>query len=54
MESGDLAMNLYRPNGADRDMLRFKIYVSGGPVPLSDILPMMENMGLRVMGERPF
>src|SRR3546814_1644536 len=52
--TNDLAMNLYRPAGAPPDELRFKIYVLDRPVPLSDILPMMENMGLRVIGEVPF
>ncbi|HMA13925.1 MAG TPA: NAD-glutamate dehydrogenase, partial [Kiloniellaceae bacterium] len=50
----DLAMNLYRPAGAPPDELHFKIYVLDRPVPLSDILPMLENMGLRVIGEIPF
>ena len=52
--SGDLAMNLYRGEDAAEHLLRFKIYVSGDPVPLSDILPMLENMGLKVIGEAPF
>src|SRR3546814_912209 len=52
--TNDLAMNLYRPAGAPPDELRFKIYVLDRPVPLSDILPMLENMGLRVIGEVPF
>src|SRR3546814_12296798 len=47
-------MNLYRPAGAPPDELRFKIYVLDRPVPLSDILPMLENMGLRVISEVPF
>ncbi len=34
--------------------LRFKIYIAGAPVPLSDILPMLENMGLKVIGETPY
>ena len=52
--TSDLSMNLYRPAGAPPDELRFKIYVLDRPVPLSDILPMLENMGLRVIGEVPF
>jgi glutamate dehydrogenase len=54
IKSGDLAMNLYRPAGAAAEILNFKIYVSGDPVPLSDILPMLENMGFRVIGEVPY
>ena len=54
METGDIAMNLYRPIEARDHKAHFKIYVEGESVPLSDVLPMIENMGLRVMGERPF
>ena len=52
--SGDLAMNLSRPIEAEEDELRFKVYVNAAPVPLSDILPMLENMGLKVMSEIPY
>jgi glutamate dehydrogenase len=54
LDGGDLAMNLYRPIEAEEQELRFKIYVAGEPVPLSDILPMLENMGLRVLSEIPY
>ncbi len=54
LESGQLAMNLYRPIEAEEQVLRFKIYISGDPVPLSDVLPMLENMGLRVISEVPY
>ncbi len=53
--SGDgMAMNLYRPAGKAASIVHFKIYVAGDPVPLSDILPMLENMGLKVIGEVPY
>ncbi|MCZ4281125.1 NAD-glutamate dehydrogenase [Kiloniella laminariae] len=53
--AGDgLAMNLYRPLGADPDQIRFKIYLKDNPVPLSDVLPMLENMGLKVLSEIPY
>jgi glutamate dehydrogenase len=35
-------------------MLRFKLFHRGGPVSLSDSLPMLERMGLRVLEERPY
>src|SRR3546814_18165250 len=47
-------MNLHRPAGLPAEMLHFKIYVLDRPVPLSDILPMLENMGLKVIGEVPY
>ncbi len=34
--------------------LRFKIFRSGHYIAISDILPILENMGLRVVAERPY
>ncbi len=48
-----LAMSLYRPLEAAPGMLRFKLYRLGGPIALSDSLPMLERMGLKVLDERP-
>ena len=48
---GALSLNLYRPMGAQPDELRFKLFHLGDPVPLSDVLPMLENMGLKVVSE---
>src|SRR5438874_1761148 len=50
----DFGMNLY-PAGADEPgMLRFKIYRRGGErMPLSDTLPMLERLGVRVLFEHP-
>jgi glutamate dehydrogenase len=53
--AGDgLALNLYRPPEAPAGAMRFKIYHCGGPLALSDVLPMLENMGLRVVDEFPY
>jgi glutamate dehydrogenase len=48
-----LALQLYRPDDAPRDTLRFKIFHADGPIPLSDCLPVLENMGLQVIDENP-
>jgi glutamate dehydrogenase len=48
-----LAMSLYRPLEAAPGMLRFKLYHLGGAVPLSESLPMLEHMGVKVLDERP-
>ena len=53
LESG-LALNLYRPIGADERELRLKIYFTGQQVPLSEVLPMLENSGLKVINESPY
>ncbi|MEQ9641960.1 MAG: NAD-glutamate dehydrogenase [Alphaproteobacteria bacterium] len=50
----DMAVNFYRAiEDADHEV-RFKIYHPAEPVPLSDCLPMLEHMGLKVMGETPY
>src|SRR4029450_3995804 len=48
-----LALSLYRPLEAPPGVLRFKLFHLGAPVPLSDGLPMLERMGLKVIDERP-
>ncbi len=47
-------MNLYRSMEDGEDEVRFKIYRPGKALPLSEVLPMLENMGFHVMGEVPF
>jgi glutamate dehydrogenase len=49
-----LEMCLYRPLEAAPGMMRFKLFHLGGPVTLSDSLPMLEHMGLKVLDERPY
>jgi glutamate dehydrogenase len=36
------------------DRVHLKIVKLGDPVPISDLLPMLENFGLRVISERPY
>ncbi len=50
----DLATNLYRPRGGERSSVRFQVFHVGSAVPLSDVLPMLENMGLKVIDEIPY
>ena len=47
----DLRLSLCR---SQRGSLRFKLYRPLRDIPLSDALPMMENMGLRVITEHPY
>ncbi len=50
-----IAMSLYRQAGERaRRALRFRLYHLGKAVPLSGSLPMLENMGVRVEGERSY
>ena len=50
----DIGVTLYRTLEADRAELRFKIYRAGAPLALSDVLPVLEHLGLRVIAEVPF
>ena len=49
-----LAMNLYAPVEARAGTLRFKVFHFGSAVPLSESLPMLERMGVKVREERPY
>jgi glutamate dehydrogenase len=53
-EPDALQMGLYRPSGQGASQLRFKLFRRGRPIPLSDALPLLENMGLRVITESPY
>ncbi|MCD9031972.1 NAD-glutamate dehydrogenase [Luteimonas sp. Y-2-2-4F] len=51
----DLRLSLVRTAspGAGEGALRLKLFRQQRDIPLSDVLPMMENMGLRVLSEHP-
>ena len=47
-------LDLYRADPKRRDRVFLKIFRDGDAIPISDLLPMLENMGLRVIAERPY
>jgi len=49
----DLGMNLHASGRAEPGTLRFKIYRRGSRLALSDSLPMLERLGVRVQFEHP-
>lgn len=53
-ETGRLAMSFYRALEEDEDTLHFKLFHPERQIPLSDVLPIFENLGFRVLGEHPF
>ncbi|MDN3697751.1 NAD-glutamate dehydrogenase [Vibrio cortegadensis] len=56
-EENKLGMLFYRPQEetADSKAVRLKLfYHSDEPIHLSDVMPMLENLGLRVIGESPY
>jgi len=50
----DLQMSLYKPKRRAQGILRFKLFKYNEPIPLSDVLPMLENLGMRIVSERPY
>ncbi|NVJ58021.1 MAG: NAD-glutamate dehydrogenase [Vibrionaceae bacterium] len=55
-DDNKLGMLFYRPQelGADSKAVRLKLYHRDEPIHLSDVMPMLENLGLRVIGESPY
>ncbi|HEU4450600.1 MAG TPA: NAD-glutamate dehydrogenase [Gaiellaceae bacterium] len=51
---GDLALTLYRPLEAEEGFFCLKLLRSGRPILLSDALPLLEDMGVKVYDERPY
>lgn len=50
---GGIALNLYRPIEAEAHRVDLKLYQAGDPITLSQILPILEHLGLQVIGEHP-
>lgn len=50
----DLRMSLYRPRKVRGGHIRFKLFRKGQPIALSEVLPMLENLGLSIVSERPY
>ncbi|MGB6487710.1 MAG: NAD-glutamate dehydrogenase, partial [Steroidobacteraceae bacterium] len=47
-------LSLHRPQQQKPARMHLKIVRIGDPVPISDLLPILENFGLRVIAERPY
>ena len=50
----NLVVDLYRHRGQEQRQFHFKIIHAGAPVPLSEIMPRLENMGVKVQSEVPY
>ncbi len=49
-----LRMSLHREPNQSPSQLHFRLLRPANPLPISDVLPMMENLGLKVISERPY
>jgi len=54
LDGKDLEMSLYRLVDEDDDHLHFRIFRRHGFLPLSDVLPVLENLGLRADAATPY
>jgi glutamate dehydrogenase len=54
LAAGELASSLTHPMEAPDGMLRLKLYQAGAPLPISDVLPLLEHLGVRVLDQRPY
>jgi len=49
-----IALSLYEPFDAADSEARVKLFRTGGPLSLSDVLPVLSAMGVEVVDERPY
>ena len=49
-----IGMSFYRTIEENEKVVHFKLFHGEQPIPLSDVMPIFENMGFRVIGEHPF
>jgi glutamate dehydrogenase len=49
-----LPMTLYRRDDQPAHKVQFKMFRSLRPIPISDVLPTIENLGLKLISERPY
>lgn len=52
--NGDLALSFYQPAESSNSELRFKVFRHHAPIELSDVIPVLEHLGLRVIAEHPY
>lgn len=49
-----LQLDLYRLDSLEKNQMRLKVYIPGRPLTLSDVMPILENMGLKAVSELPY
>jgi glutamate dehydrogenase len=50
----EIAMRFDQSVDAERNVMRFKVFHRSEPLELSSMVPMLENLGFRVIGEHPY
>ena len=54
LDEEGIKLRVFRLHGDSTDVVRIKIYVQGAPIPLSRLIPTIENLGLNVLRESSF
>ncbi|GAB2972507.1 NAD-glutamate dehydrogenase [Saccharothrix stipae] len=54
LQPGDLDLAFYAPREVEPGERRFKLFLVGARLTLSDVLPMLQRMGVVVVDERPY
>jgi len=54
MSDGEIAMRFYQEEEDGRNIMRFRVFRLNSPLELSSLVPMLENLGFRVLGEHPY
>ncbi len=54
LEDGSIDLLLYRDPGAEVGHWRFTLYVGGDGISLSQVLPVLQSLGVEVLDERPY
>ena len=53
-DDNPVQMCFYRPEGIDTTCVHLKLYNKNSTFPLSDVLPMLESMGLKMVSEKSY
>ena len=54
LQSRQPSLRLYRRQGSASAQANLRLYTAGSPQAISDLLPVFENLGLRLLSERPY
>lgn len=53
-QGNPVTMSFYRVLEQSPDLLRFKLFHATSPLVLSEVIPVLENLGMRVISEHPY
>ncbi|WP_432472887.1 NAD-glutamate dehydrogenase [Amphritea sp. HPY] len=54
VSESDIAMSFYRSFEESAGILKFKLFSMNHPLILSEVIPVLENLGLKVLSEHPY